>query len=118
MTGLYVIVSSRGQEQLSKRRNGYQHYRLDGADAYVREDHNSDFLGKRRGDRLDMSSQWLSDIATVADDPEATFFFVDAKNRETVPDAIRRGLALPVSRAAGSSLVVDAERRLAADPTH
>ena len=117
MTGLYAIVSRRRQEQLSRRRNGYQQYVLDGVYGYVREDHNSEFLGKRQGDHLQMSSQWLADVRAVADDPAATYFFVDAKNRESVCDAIRRGIALPVSHATTSSLLVDAERRLAAVTT-
>lgn len=82
---------------------------------YVREDHNSGFLGTREGDRVRMSSQWLADIGAVADDPGATFFFVECRHRETLPDAIRRGLALPVGKADDPALRVDAERRRAAD---
>jgi hypothetical protein len=54
VTGLYAIVSRRRQEQLSRRRNGYQQYVLDGVYGYVRVDHNSEFLGKRQGDHLQM----------------------------------------------------------------
>ena len=115
MTGLYVIVSGRRQAQLSSRRNGYRHVALDGAHGYVREDHNSGFLGTREGDRVRMSSQWLADIGAVADDPGATFFFVECRYREPLPDAIRRGLALPVGKADDPALRVDAERRRAAD---
>jgi len=78
MTGLYVIVSARRQPQLSSRRNGYRHVALDGAHGYVREDHNSGFLGTREGDRVRMSSQWIADIGAVADDPALR---VDAKRR-------------------------------------
>lgn len=115
MTGLYVIFSKQKQEQLSKRRNGYQQYTLEGAFGYVREDHNTDFLGERQNDRIQMSSQWLADIKTVADDPDATFFFVDNRHREAVPDAIRRGLSLPISKTAGLTILIDVERRLAAE---
>jgi hypothetical protein len=111
VTGLYVIFSAQKQEHLSKRRRGYQEYTLDRGFGYVREDHNTDFLGKRKGERVQISWQWLADIRAVSNHPGATFFCVDLKHHETVPDAIRRGLALPITRSEGGSILVDTERR-------
>ncbi|MGI1662785.1 hypothetical protein ACRDNQ_11145 [Palleronia sp. KMU-117] len=115
VSGLYVIFSKTRQEQLTKRRNGYQQYMLDDGFGYVREDHNSAFLGERQSDRVLISPQWTADIEAVAGDPHATFFFVDNKHQEAVSDAIRRGLKLPVSRTTDASIRIDQERRLAAD---
>ena len=50
MTGLYVIVSRRGGAHLARRRSGYRQVAVDGTQAYVREEHNSGFLGTREGD--------------------------------------------------------------------
>jgi hypothetical protein len=115
MSGLYVIWSRRSYDQLLRRRQGYGHLELDGGTAYFREEHNTDFLGRREGSHIRMMSQWFADIRMVAEDPTSTIFFVDMKGRESVEDAIRRGLALPVVRAAHAQLLVDSERRLASD---
>ncbi len=117
MTGLYVIWTSRRNDQLVLRRRGYRQVEIDGAKACFREDHNTDFLGAREGNQVRMSSQWIADIRTVAEDPASTAFFVEMRNRESVEDAIRRGLALPVSRSDHPSILVDVERRLCADFT-
>ncbi|MFT3687675.1 hypothetical protein [Paenirhodobacter sp.] len=113
MTGLYVIFSKRRQPHLSQRRCGYEEYPLDGAFGYVREEHNSRFLGRRQRDRVQISPEWIDDIRSVAADPEATFFFVENRNHENVADAIRRGVRLPIGT--GATLRIDAERRLAMD---
>lgn len=114
MTGLYVIVSRRGGAHLARRRSGYRQVAVDGTQAYVREEHNSGFLGTREGDRVRISAQWMADIRAVAEDPEASFFFVEMKGRETLAEAIRRGLSLPVGPVSGS-VGVDAARGRAAD---
>lgn len=115
MSGLYVIWSRRRYDELLRRRQGYGHLDLDGGAAYFREEHNTDFLGRREGSHIRMMSQWIADIRMVAEDPTSTVFFVEMKDRESVEDAIRRGLALPVVGAAHPQLLVDSERRLAAD---
>ncbi|NKX44477.1 hypothetical protein [Roseicyclus persicicus] len=115
MTGLYVVFSKRRQEQLTSRRNGYRQYILDDGFGYVREEHDTDFLGDRQIDRVRMSDQWIADILSVKEDPHATFFFVDNRHRESVPDAIRRGLNLPLGRTPDGTVHIDRARHLASD---
>lgn len=86
-----------------------------GGFGYVREDHNTAFLGERRDDHVWISPQWRADIGTIAEDPDASFLFVDNRHRKAVSDAVRRGLGLPVRRKVDTVIKVEAERCLAAD---
>jgi hypothetical protein len=113
VTGLYVICSSRPQAQLSKRRGGYREHPLEGLHVYAREAFSPDVLGQREKDIVRMLPQWIEDVRSVAQDPRASFFFVDMQHRESLTDAIRRGLALPLVARADPVVLVDRERRSA-----
>ncbi|RWR04715.1 hypothetical protein [Paenirhodobacter populi] len=113
MTGLYVICSKRPQKQLSMRRNGYQEYFDGHSYAYAREAISPDTLGVSEGERVRMLPQWVQDVGSVSGDPEASFFFVEMKNRESAEQAIERGRSLPVSKRSGLLLLPDRERRSA-----
>ena len=115
MSGLYAICSSEVQQQLSKRRNGYQEYVVGIFRAYVREEHNSRALGLRVNGRIQMLPKFLEDVRSVASDPKATFFFVEMRDGEAVEKSIERGLSLPLTRSAETLLGIDKERRTAAD---
>jgi hypothetical protein len=111
MTGLYVICSKHPQKQLSKQRNGYREY-FDGATyAYAREAISPDLLGVMEGRQVRMLPQWVQDVNSVKGDPEASFFFVEMKNTESVEQAIDRGNSLPLIKRTDLLLHPDKERR-------
>jgi hypothetical protein len=93
MTGLYVICSKRLQNQLSKRRCGYEEYTVGNTHAYIREEHNAHDLGRRADEHIQMLAQWIEDVRSVSDDSEASFFFMELKNRESTREAVQRGLS-------------------------
>lgn len=111
MTGLYVICSRAPQKHLSARRNGYQEYLLGKTHAYLREAVAPDDLGLREGAHIRILPQWLQDIASVRADPEATFFYLELRHRETIGEAVTRGLALPRVQDVSPLLRPDQERR-------
>lgn len=111
MTGLYVICSKKPQTQLSRRRNGFQEYVFGATFAYVREAVSPDTLGVREGEKVRMLPQWIEDVGSVATDPEASFFVVEMKNRESVRQAVERGLSLPLARRDDLLICPDQERR-------
>ena len=115
MTGLYGISSRRCDDALVQRRQGYRRLDLDGATALWREEHDSDFLGHREGAQICILPRWIADIRACAGDPAATFFLVEMRHRESIAEAIRRGLALPIVRSGHPLIGIDNERRLAAD---
>jgi protein gp37 len=79
--------------------------------AYVREAIAPDTLGALEGQQVRILPQWIEDIGSVANDPEASFFFVEMRNRESVQHAVERGLSLPLVRRDDLLIHPDRERR-------
>ncbi len=98
---------------LVKRRLGYREYPLDSSFAYAHEVNGPDDLGVVKGDEVSLLPKLIEDVRSVSDDPDATFFYLEMQNRESVEDAIKRGLALPVSRHRQMFLHANKERRSA-----
>jgi hypothetical protein len=111
MSGLYAICSRHPQKHLSRRRHGYAEYEVGGSYAYIREEHNSPALGRRDNGRIHMLDQFRDDVTSVAADAEASFFFVEMTDGESVEDAIGRGLGLRLSKSREPWLMPDQERR-------
>lgn len=115
MSGLFVIHTHTQQDGLCKRRFCYQEYALAHGFAYVRQEHNTDFLGVRQDDQMRILPQWMEDVRSASQDRSASFFFVDARHRESFEEAILRGMQLPVVKDHELRLRIDQERRLAVD---
>lgn len=108
MSEIVVIACGNTQPQLQRR---YTLYEVDGIHAYVREHDIRHLVLSWDGDRAMMSEVFAEDMRSVGD--AASGFCLRLRNREQVADAVRRGLALPITT--GGGLLLDQERQLARD---
>ncbi|MCX8996868.1 hypothetical protein NOF55_07100 [Rhizobiaceae bacterium BDR2-2] len=113
MSGLYVIASKKLQRHLVQRRQGYGEHEVGDGRFYVRENYCSRTLAQREDRRIRLLPPLIEDLRSVRDDLEATFFALDQRNRETIKEALVRGIGLPASRSAELWVLVDEDRRLA-----